>query len=324
MTSEHVNPPLPLEIRERHADELPLEVDIYNEAFPPDWHSTVEEAQSWESMQRPEDDVLRLLAFNGDEAVGAGRSFHSPHAVPGRFELDVAVRPGYRRRGVGRALYQRLAAFAAEKHAKELEAGVRVTLLPDIEKWLADEGYDEVSRMRESQLDLQAQATERKAEALRLADKADVTLITLADIESPATRQKLWQLSVITDRDIPFDTVHADEPLERFAAMIDSPLCLHDCLVVAQSGNEFAGFTITARQTADRAFTWATGVHPDFRGRGIAQAMKLYAAAIAREKGFTAMRTFNHTNNRAMLAVNVGMGYQPLPEVVFFVKRLSS
>lgn len=324
MTSETPTETIGLEIRQRRPDELPVEVEIYNDAFPPDWHSTVDEMRAWENLQQKDDDVLRLLAFSDGVAAGAGRAFHSPHSVAGRFEIEVAVRPAFRRQGIGKALYHRLVSFASDHGAKELESGVRVTLLQPVESWLAHEGFAEVSRMRESQLDISSVGSTVEADAQDRAKAAGVTLTTLAAVESEEARRRLWKLSQITDRDIPFDTPHADEPFERFEAMIGSPLCMHDCLVIATVGKEFVGFTITAKQTDERAFTWATGVHPDYRGRGISRAMKLRASVLAHEKGFQAMRTFNHTNNPAMLSVNVGMGYRPLPEVIFFVKRLPS
>jgi GNAT superfamily N-acetyltransferase len=322
MTQEQTAGGPPIEIRERRDDERPAELDIFNEAFPPDWRSTLEEMKSWEAMERPEDDVIRLLALVDGQPVGAGRALHSPHRVPGRFEVEIAVRPAHRRHGVGQAIYGRLQTFAVEHGGRELEAGVRVTLLPDVEASFAREGFKETSRMRESELDISGPENGWAREAEERAETAGIALTTLAAEESPDTRRKLWQLSLITDRDIPFDTVHADEPFERFEAMIDSPLCMHDCLVIAKDGDVYAGFSITAKQKADRAFTWSTGVHPEYRGRGVARAMKVYAASLARKKGFTAMRTFNHVNNPAMLAVNVGMGYKPLPEVIFFLKQL--
>lgn len=311
-----------VDIRERRDDERGVELDIYNEAFPPDWHTTKEEQEAWEAMRRPEDLILRLLAWRDGTAVAAGRCMYSPHHVPGRFEIDVAVRPQSQRQGIGRVLYRRLEEFARAHEARELECGVRVTMLAGLERWLEAEGFREVSRMRESELQLEDLGPELEAEAQERAAKAGIVLTTLAADDSPETRKKLWQLSLVTDRDIPFDTVHADEPYERFEVMLANPLLLPEALVIARHEDGFVGFSILAKQRSDRAFTWSTGVHPDFRGRGVARAMKTYSAAIARRLGFTVMRTFNHTNNPAMLAVNTAMGYKPLPEVVFLVKKM--
>ncbi len=311
-----------LQIRERRPDELAAQVDVFNDAFPPDWHSSLEEMEGWEAMRRPEDPILRLLALAEGRPVGAGHSSRGTHDPEGRFEIDLAVRPRFQRQGIGRALYRRLEQFAVDGGATEIETGVRLTQLPAVERWLEEEGYRETSRMRESELDLTALPEDLEADARRRSEAAGVTLTTFGAEDTPDNRRKLWQLSVITERDIPFDRPHPDEPYERFEQMIENPLCLLDCLVVAREGDEYVGFSLLARRSPLQAMTWATGVHPSVRGRGVARALKTYSAALARRQGFTAMRTFNHVNNPAMLAVNVGMGYRPLPEVVLFLKQL--
>lgn len=325
MTNEPRPETATIDIRKRRPDELALQLEISNDASPPDWQNTMEEMEAWEALQQPDDKVLQLLALVDGAAVGAARAHHSVGSVPGRFEMDVAVRPAFRRRGVGRLLYRRIEQYALENNATELEAGTRETLLPLSQKWLKEEGYVEASRMRESELDISPfDSAELLADAQKRAAAAGITLTTLAAEDTPENRKKLWQVSVITERDIPFDTVHPDEPYERFEAILHSPLCLHDNLVIAKSGEDYVGLSITARKSTDRVFTWTTGVHPDFRGRGAARALKVFAAANARAQGFKAMRTFNHVNNPAMLSVNVAMGYRPLPEVVIFVKKIST
>lgn len=52
-----------------------------------------------------------------------------------------------------------------------------------------------------------------------------------------------------------------------------------------------------------------TGVLPEWRGHGVALALKLAAARAALERGFTHSRTGNHSVNRPMLAVNGRLGF---------------
>ena len=46
------------------------------------------------------------------------------------------------------------------------------------------------------------------------------------------------------------------------------------------------------------------------------------SALLARDRGYTVMRTLNHVDNPAMRAVNKRLGYVPLQELVMFTKRL--
>jgi GNAT superfamily N-acetyltransferase len=311
-----------LTIREREPDELAIEVEISNASFPPDWHSSVDEVEGWESLRQPEDIALRLLAFLDGEPVGVGKCDFREHFIPGRFEVEVIVRPQVRRLGIGGALNAQVTSFARLHGARALECGVRATQLEPILPWLTREGYREVSRMRESELALTSLGADLDEQAANLARSAGISLVTLAEEDTPDNRTKLWKLSVLTEKDIPFDEPHPEEPFEQFERILNSPLVLKDNLVIAKDGDDYVGLSLLGRQTAQKAFTWTTGVHPSYRGRGVAKAIKYRSAALARQHGFAVMRTFNHVNNPAMLAVNVGMGYVPLPEVVSFVRDL--
>lgn len=313
-----------LEIRDRRddLDDMRLGVDIANQASPPDWRTTVEELKSWESLREPGDLNLRLLAFRDGLGVGIGRASYSPGQVKGRFEVTVAVRPASQRQGIGGSLYRRLEDWAAGNGAREIECELRVTQLPPIESWLKREGFEEVSRMRESELVLDELPPNLEQEAREKAQRAGITLTTFEAEDTVENRRRLWRLSTVTGRDIPFDTEHGERPFESFDQFISAPMCLRPALVIAKDGDEYVGFSILGKRNEDVAVTWSTGVHPDYRGRGVARAVKTYSAALARKMGFKAMRTFNHVNNPAMLAVNVGMGYKPQPEVAFFVKKL--
>lgn len=311
-----------LYIRERAPDELPIQVDIGNSARPPDWHTTMEEAQAWESLVRPEDKVLRLLAFEDEKPVAAGGAFHGVFEAPGRFDVSITVRPEFQRRGIAKALYEQLVNYAHDQEANELECGVREWELPKVERWLDREGYREVSRMRESELKLAEFDFDKHGAALdRMADEG-ITFTTLAEEDTEENRWKLYELVVLTDRDVPFDVPHPDEPFDRFRNDLDAPHCLRDCLVIARDGERYAGYTMLGRRSPERVLTWGTGVHPVYRGRGLAFAIKVRSAQLARDRGYQAMRTYNHRNNPAMLAVNNRLGYTPLPELVNFVKPL--
>jgi GNAT superfamily N-acetyltransferase len=53
-----------------------------------------------------------------------------------------------------------------------------------------------------------------------------------------------------------------------------------------------------------------TGVHSDYRGRGIALALKSQAAIWAIESGYTSIRTHNAQSNASALAINNRLGFK--------------
>ena len=156
-----------------------------------------------------------------------------------------------------------------------------------------------------------------------MSSRSGIVLTTLAEEDNEANRRKLWELSNLTRHDVPHDVIE-DQPFEIFTDLLDRPEALPGCLLIARQGDRYVGFSLLVHQTPERALTGMTGVHRDFRNRGIALAMKVRSARLARNRGYKAMRTFNHVNNPAMLAVNTRLGYAPLPESITFRKDLAT
>lgn len=311
-----------IDIRERRADDIPTAVEIMNAAHPPDNHRTVEEVRTNEERNKPENHALYLLAHLDGQAVGHGVSQHQNWDPPGRFSLSIAVHPAARRRGVARALYGSLLDHAAAHGSSSLAAFVHEHHLPVVRGWLERHDYRETERMRKSELSLDVLNMDLCDRAEARAAREGIRLSSLADDDSEDARRKLLDVSNLAERDVPSDEF-VETSWELFNQQVDTPECLHDCFIIAWDGADVAGFTMLGHQTAERAFTWFTGVHPDHRGRGIALALKARCARRALERGYQQMQTFNHVNNPAMLAVNTRIGYRPLPEAVQFVKQLS-
>jgi GNAT superfamily N-acetyltransferase len=86
-------------------------------------------------------------------------------------------------------------------------------------------------------------------------------------------------------------------------------------LALAPVTGEFLG-TVTGLRW------YYTGTHPDWRGRGIATALKVRCLQEAKRRGLGRMETENHEDNAAMLAINRKLGFQFTAPGVACVKRL--
>lgn len=64
------------------------------------------------------------------------------------------------------------------------------------------------------------------------------------------------------------------------------------------------------------------GTCAEYRGRGIAQALKIVAWRTARRYGAKYLRTANDSMNAPMLAINRKMGYKPEPGRYLNLKTL--
>src|SRR5262249_49542007 len=132
----------------------------------------------------------------------------------------------------------------------------------------------------------------------------------------------LWEAEAPMWDDIPFSSPAPHWPYEKFREMmVDSPRTLRDVSLVAFDGDKIVGYTVTGGSPPD-GHTYMTGVAREYRGKGIAMALKVDVLARAKAAGLRAMKTVNDEPNKAMRGVNIKLGYQPVPDHVELEKRL--
>jgi GNAT superfamily N-acetyltransferase len=98
---------------------------------------------------------------------------------------------------------------------------------------------------------------------------------------------------------------------------------LLDLCLIASAGDQIAGFTTTGKSKDRDGWTWLTGTAREYRGRGVAMALKVEMLARAKRKGLRAIGTTNDEPNKSMRGINAKLGYQILPAHVELEKRLA-
>lgn len=186
-------------------------------------------------------------------------------------------------------------------------------------------GFRELERMWESRLEPQAFDPDRFAGAAERAHAAGITFKTLAELpDEEATQRLLHETVVELLSDVPFH-----EPLniwpfalwqERFWR---NPTRRPEGFFLAFDGPELVGVReLRAGPRPDWLQTGLTGVRRSYRGRGVAFALKLRAAAHAKAAGIGVLTTQNHTVSRAVLAINGGLGFARQPAWIHLKKAL--
>ena len=119
---------------------------------------------------------------------------------------------------------------------------------------------------------------------------------------------------------VPIDAIPYDEWLEF---VWDSPLFTREGSYGAVVDGRVAAISFLTREPgARRAFNMFTATGREYRGRGLALAVKLASTRWAAEHGITQLVTTNDETNAPMLAINRRLGYQPAGRrVEYLVER---
>lgn len=274
----------------------------------------VEEARAQdERWDRSRYEKVRVVAVDEEDApVGYGEVYHEPSRFePLRYFVRMAVDPNKRRRGIGAAIWDHLAAELDER-------GARIACL-----WARDQtacayfvvkrGFREVVR---SYLQVRAAATapvptpatrERLAgEGIRIASLAELSRVdpdALVKAHDVYFGSRLDQPSLGRVTPVPF--------ADWRAYHVDDPEALPDAYFIAVAGDRYVG-QCTARVatgSADVLDIGVTAVLPVLRRRGIGRALKLWLHAYARANGFRELHTSNVRENAGIVRLNESLGY---------------
>jgi GNAT superfamily N-acetyltransferase len=162
--------------------------------------------------------------------------------------------------------------------------------------------------------------------AERVADQG----ITFTDFATERAREPealraVYDLFLACSRDIPEIDPVTDVSFAHFVAQeIEDPSALPDGYLLAVDGGHYVGLSnlLASAEEPGVLYQGLTGVLPEYRGRGIATALKLLTVAYARDRGDREIRTWNNTRNRPMLRINEAMGFVKEPVWIVFQKRL--
>jgi GNAT superfamily N-acetyltransferase len=294
-------------------DEASLEayVRIRNAVTPENTDSL--EHVRWESNAYP-GESRRFLAETGDGtpvgAASTGRIWMHERAYP-RFWLGIWVRPEARNRGTGSALYAAISdvARAAGKTGFDTELSV---VHETGHRFLANRGFVETDRAKMVRLDLAG----LPAPEVRAPEGIRITTLAVR----PELIPGVHATAIEAFPDIPTDDDAVDVgTVEAFTARdVDRAGIPRDAFFLAldDASDEVVGYASLcyAAGSTTIAFHDMTAVRPAYRGRGIAAALKRATIAWAVEHGLEALDTGNDELNAPMRAVNLALGYRPLPD----------
>jgi mycothiol synthase len=247
--------------------------------------------------------ALRLVA--GEPIAGhvqiVDRST-TPIRRQGVCDMYLIVAPQRRRQGMGSALYQAAMSFAQARQARRVKTWFD-SADEDATAFYSRRGWVEIEREYPSTLDVRAFDPSRFRSAIERVERQGVRLLTYAEAgDTPEHRRKLYDLVTAAREHSPWQESAPDvqEPFESWAESMEKWPA--ETLLIAEVDGRWVG--VTTRPD------WPyTGVLLEYRGRGIATALKARQIALHQAAGGEVIETENHANNAPMLAVNRKLGY---------------
>ena len=296
---------------------------LHSEATPDDPRRPLEDEIAAARHQPPAEDGIVMVARDAAGAI-AGYLDCGWEQVPGvdhTLMTEIAVLPGWRRRGLGRLLLDRVAGVAEQRGLRLIMGRTRDNV-PSGAAFCARFGAEPAMVARENRLDLRAADLELvarwladgpvRAPGYRLEFVAGRTPAELVDrvaevlnVMNTAPRENL---------DIDDIPMTADLVRENEEAALAAGEQLWAYYAVAESSGRFVGLTTVMIRpgTPDRVWVGDTGVDPAHRGHGLGKWLKAQITDRIRAElpDVRWVITWNAGSNDAMLGINTELGFR--------------
>ena len=247
---------------------------------------------------------LYLLAEEGNRAVGLG--IVAPSDSPGRMFVGVRVLSGFRRRGIGSALYERLAAHAGAQEPESLSTLVSEADADSI-AWAERRGFEEYQRQAELVLEL-------RGDEQAPAPPGGIELVEV----TPDLHKAAYELTQEAWEDLP---LAVPVELSAFEIWLEEEMS-GPISFAAMEDREMVGFAgLIGRDAPGLLEHGLTATRRTHRRRGIATALKQLEIAWAAAHGYRELITFTQDRNEGMQAINLALGFVAQPAWISMRRR---
>jgi GNAT superfamily N-acetyltransferase len=254
----------------------------------------------------------RVIAENVEgQIIGYGASYRAPWVEPGQLASVFCVHPEFRGQGVGSMILSYI-----ENWANEQGASVLLTIVMDwIDRallFVQKRGFSLDAHVFDFELDLNQYDPTKNSGFVKQVTDSGIQFVTLADVSEEKSLHSLYDLFVETSKDNPgqYDSL---PPYEQWCAeFLPEDTSRKDWVFIALDGNRFVGVTqLFKTEEVAVIYTNYTGVKKEYRGRGIAKALKIKSIHAAIQAGAKTMTTDSEENNGPMQHINRSLGYIP-------------
>jgi GNAT superfamily N-acetyltransferase len=280
--------------------------------------------QDWHDRQ-PEGHIRRsrVAVDAAGHISGYNLLQHEAWEEEGLFYVEVIVRPEWQGQGLGSRLYDEAFTAVQTLGSQRLKVDVR----DDKPEWLRfaqNRGFTIRRHLFESTIELSAFDERPFAGLMEAVEASGIRFFSLADVgDTEEARRKLHAVNVQAVADTP-GSDGAFPGFAEFNEMFNTASWFRpEGQLLAVDGDEAIGLAAVGYfAETNSMYNMITGVLPAYRGRKIAQALKLLTIRCAKTFGAATIRTNNDSENAPMLAINRKLGYKPRPGKYLLHKTL--
>lgn len=304
-------------MREFTPDDYERLLEVYNANYP-DYLRSVNEWRSRDESIDKSKYLLNRYTFIERETgkiVGFGELAHGLEQYhPQKFWISIYIDPARQGQGIGGAIYE-----ALTEELKQLDAITISTFakedLPRLVGFLERRGFREKLRAWESRLDVSSTDTGPFRKYSEKVAQEGMTMTTLAEEMKHGEEglKELHELVQLVSAEMPSSQPSTPVPYEQWKALeLKSPTLMAEAYMIAKDGRRYVGLsTVWSSDKEPRTlYQGNTGVRGEYRRRGIAIALKLRVIDYARQHGYEKVKTWNASNNAAMLGINTKLGFK--------------
>jgi len=317
---------LGVRLRDFRSEDIPALVNIGNRTFPDD-PTTIEEEEFNEKTFPKDNPRLRLVVENAaGKFIGMGVCLRPFWMIaPGVYFMWIMLDPDWHRHGLGQALLPRLEEYGRAQGAEKLWTGCREDHDYSI-RFLEKAGFRNYGLRFESMLDLKAFDESPFVAAIERAQQAgfEFTNLVAERAINPDADVLTYELDAETRAEVPWPGgARSEMTYEQYRQRnFDAPDADPSGILIAKYQGRYAGLTSVRFRKDGMAHTMMTGVRREYRGQGLALALKLLSFRLMKERGYWKTLTNNDTDNPPILRLNEKLGYQKRPGDLQWEKKL--
>mgnify|MGYP001189163215 CR=1 FL=1 len=247
------------------------------------------------------------------------------YSTPDTFVLYGEVHEDFRGKGIGSRLHETMEERARAIGARRVYTEV-IETMPQSVSFLERRGWTRTGRTDQPlRLRVSAANLDGFTGVEERLSREGIRITTLADVgrDDAAFLHAVHDMEFRAERDMPGSEPRSQEPYELWLhRQLEGPGRSPERFWVAMVGDRPVGVARLRRTSGNTVSNALTGVDPEYRGRGIARALKLKTVEWACEHGAEFIFTANDAENQRMLSINISLGYRPLPACIDLVKEL--